>query len=115
MACAIVPGEMLRVAPRTIILLLAALAAGVRPVAAQVPKLTLNTSLIFFGDDTEFSNPFRTGETLVGTMGAAFIEAALSERLTVRAGGFGAWDFGSAKGIDQARPVLSLVIKSGFS
>lgn len=104
-----------RVARGGIIFALAALAAGIRPAAAQVPKLTLNTSLIFFGDDTEFSNPFRTGETLVGTMGRAFIEAAVNERLSVMAGAFGVWRFGSNNGVDQAKPVLSLVMKSGSS
>lgn len=89
-------------------LLLAGIA--VRPASAQVPKLTLDTSLVFYGDDTEFSNPFRTGETLVGTYGVAFVEAALSDRFLVRAGAFGNWRLGSDKGVDQARPVLALVV-----
>lgn len=88
-------------------LLLLAIAA--RPAWAQVPKLTLDTSLVFYGDDTEFSNPFRTGETLVGTYGVVFLEAALSDRFKVRGGAFGNWRLGSDQGVDQARPVLGLV------
>jgi len=88
---------------------------AVRPALAQVPKLTLDSSLVFYGDDTEFSNPFRTGQTLLGTYGVVFLDAALSERLTVRAGGFGNWHFGSNRAIDQGRPVLALVVKDGQS
>ena len=92
-----------------------ATAGAARPAWAQVPKLTLDTSLVFYGDDTEFSNPFRPGQTVLGTYGVAFLDAALSDRLTVRAGGFGNWRFGSSEAIDQGRPVLALVIKDGPS
>jgi hypothetical protein len=77
---------------------------------AQVPTLTLKTSLVFYGDDTEFSNPFRTGDTIVGTYGVAFLEVGINERLAVRAGGFGNWRFGSPNAIDQGRPGLAFVI-----
>jgi len=79
------------------------------PAWAQVPTLTLRTSLVFYGDDTEFSNPFRTGETILGTYGVAFLEVGLSDRLAIRAGGFGNWRFGSSEPIDQGRPVLAFV------
>jgi hypothetical protein len=80
------------------------------PAWAQVPSLTLKTSLVFYGDDTEFSNPFRSGDTIVGTYGVAFLEVGVNDRLTVRAGGFGNWRFGSSEAIDQGRPVLALVV-----
>jgi len=91
------------------LLTLAALLAVSRPAWAQVPSLTLKTSLVFYGDDTEFSNPFRTGETIVGTYGVAFLEVGLNDRFAIRAGGFGNFRFGSSEPIDQGRPVLALV------
>lgn len=92
-----------------------AIAGAARPASAQIPKLTLDTSLVFYGDDQEFSNPFRTGVTTVGTYGVVFLAAAINDRLTVRAGAFGNWRFGSENAVDQARPVLALVIRSGTS
>ena len=86
------------------------LAAG-GPAAAQVPDLTLHAALVFYGDNTEFSNPFRTGRTVLGNYGVVFLEADLSDRIAVRAGGFGNWRFGSEKGIDEGRPVLAMVIR----
>jgi hypothetical protein len=79
------------------------------PTPSSAPTLTLKTSLVFYGDDTEFSNPFRTGDTIVGTYGVAFLEVGLNDRFAVRAGGFGNWRFGSPDAIDQGRPVLALV------
>ena len=86
--------------------------ASATPAWAQVQSLTLKTSLVFYGDDTEFSNPFRTGDTTLGTYGVAFLEAAVNDKFTVRAGGFGNWRFGSSDAIDQGRPVLAMVIGS---
>ena len=83
-----------------------------QPAWAQVPSLNLKTSLVFYGDDTEFSNPFRTGETILGTYGVAFLEVGVNERFKIRAGGFGNWRFGSSEPIDQGRPVLALVAGS---
>jgi hypothetical protein len=83
------------------------------PASAQVQDLSLNGRLVFYGDNTEFSNPFRTGQTILGTSGALWIEAGLSERLTVRAGGFGDWRFGSSATVDRGRPVLALVVSDG--
>lgn len=80
------------------------------PAAAQVKDLQLNARLVFYADDTEFSNPFRTGQTLLGTFGTLTLDITLSERLTVRAGGFGNWMAGSSEAIDQGRPVLAFEI-----
>lgn len=85
------------------------------PASAQLSNLSLQGSLVFYGDDTEFSNPFRTGETLIGTFGTLFMEANVSERVQLQAGGFGHWRFGSADAIDRGRPHLAIVIREGAS
>jgi hypothetical protein len=91
------------------------LAMSARPASAQLTGLDLHARLVFYGDDAEFSNPFRSGQTIVGTWGAAFLEASIGDRVAVRAGGFGNWRFGSPDAIDQGRPVLALVVRTGHS
>jgi hypothetical protein len=81
-----------------------------RPAGAQDFDLSLDASATFYGDNTEFSNPFREGETLLGTFAEVFLEARASERLVLRGGVFGNQRFGSDDAFDQVRPVLSLVI-----
>jgi hypothetical protein len=85
------------------------------PASAQLSNLALQGTLVFYGDDTEFSNPFRTGETLIGTFGTLFIEANVSDRVQLQAGGFGHWRFGSSAAVDLARPHLAIVIRNGAS
>ena len=85
------------------------------PASAQLSNLSLQGSLVFYGDNTEFSNPFRTGETLIGTFGSLFLEANVSERVQLQAGGFGQWRFGSSAAIDNAKPHLAIVIHHGAS
>ncbi len=82
----------------------------VRPVGAQDLDLSLDALVTFYGDNTEFSNPFREGETLLGTFAEVFLEARPSDRLAIRGGVFGNQRFGSDDAFDQVRPVLSLVI-----
>ena len=96
---------MRRLAPSLLFLLVAS------PAAAQAPDLTLDASLVFYADNTEFSNEFRTGQTLLGTFGTAVLEAEVNDRLSLRAGAFGHQRFGSHASFDQARPVLALVIR----
>lgn len=85
-------------------------AAIARPVAAGQPPLDMGAALTFYGDNTELSNPFREGETLVGTFAEVFLEAEVSDRLSLRGGVFGHQRFGSDRRFDEVRPVLALVI-----
>jgi hypothetical protein len=94
---------------RAAVLLLVSWAA-VSPAAAQPLPIDLDALVTFYGDNTEFSNPFREGETLVGAFATVFLEARPSDRLAVRGGVFANQRFGSDKGFDQVRPVLALVI-----
>jgi hypothetical protein len=50
------------------------------PAAAQ-SSVDLTARVTFYGDNTEFSNPFREGETLLGTFASVFVDARISERL----------------------------------
>jgi len=93
---------------RVAIVLAALLLAGAAQ--AQGTDYRLDTTVTFYGDDTEFFNPFRTGQTTLGTYAVLFGEARTSDRLAIRAGVFGNQPFGSSRGFDQVRPVLALVI-----
>jgi hypothetical protein len=97
--------------PMIRVALLALTTLGVaRDVSAQAIDYSLEATATFFGDNTEFFNPFRTGRTLIGTDAFVVGEARTSERLAIRAGVFGLQSFGADRSLDQVRPVLSLVI-----
>jgi hypothetical protein len=85
---------------------LACLAA---PVAAQ-ESLTVRADLAFYGDNTEFSNPFRDGDTLLGNWGRVFVDLELNARVRVLGGVFGNWRDGDIRRVGQLRPILSLVV-----
>ena len=95
-------------------MLRAAILAGcmllARAAAAQDVDYSLEATAAFYGDNTEFFNPFRGGETIIGAYGLVVGEARTSPHLAIRAGVFGNQRFGSRQAFDQWRPVISLVI-----
>jgi hypothetical protein len=95
---------------RRVALLLLCWSFAVQPTIAQDVDVDLHTLVMFYGDNTEFSNPFREGETLLGAWAKVFVEARLNDRLAVRAGVFGNQRFGSDRSFDEVRPVLALVV-----
>lgn len=78
--------------------------------SAQEP-LTIRSDFLFYGDNTEFRNPFREGETIFGAAVRLTAAIALNDRVTLSAGGFANQRFGSQTAFEQARPVLSLTIR----
>ena len=54
-----------------------------RPAVAQ-ERVTLNVDLTFYGDNTEFFNPWREGETLLGSEGRLFLDVDFNENVTLR-------------------------------
>ncbi|MDQ3070962.1 MAG: hypothetical protein M3R55_14695 [Acidobacteriota bacterium] len=89
------------------ILALAFLMLAPAAAAAQQP-VRVAADILFFGDNTEFRNPFREGETILGAAATLALEVPLGDRLTIVAGGFGVRRFGSDRSFDLARPVLTL-------
>ena len=81
---------------------------GICPAGAGAQGLTGAASLIFYGDNTEFHNPFREGETIFGAAVRAEARAALNEKVTVAAGVFANQRFGSDSAFELVRPVLAL-------
>ncbi len=75
-------------------------------------NVDLTARVTFYGDNTEFSNPFREGETLLGAFASVFVDARVSSGLVLRGGVFGNQRFGSDDSFDEARPVLALIVGS---
>jgi hypothetical protein len=77
--------------------------------------VSIRTDLLFFGDNTEFRNPFREGETIFGAAVRVAGEVDLNDRVTFSIGAFGTQRFGSENAFEQARPVISLAVRGNRS
>ncbi len=86
---------------------------AIQPAAAQ--RLTAGADLLFYGDNTEFANPFREGETLLGTAGRAFVDLELSDAATLRAGLFAKGRYGAHEFVEEVEPVIALILRRGTS
>lgn len=85
-----------------------------RAVRAQ-EKVTLRSDLLLYGDNTEFRNPFREGETIFGAAARLFVDFELNPKIAISLGGFGNQRFGSAKAFDLARPVIAVTVRGARS
>ena len=93
-----------------------ALLVACRPLPAVAQEsVTLLTNVTLYGDNTEFSNRFRDGETLLGAAGSVAFDVALNDDVTFRAGLFFDHRFGSEDFAEQWRPVISLSVDKGPS
>jgi hypothetical protein len=75
-----------------------------RPAPAQ--ELTWRNGVTFYADNTEFFNPYRTGETLLGGQVLSYLSAALGPRTEVIAGFFGNHQSGGTGFFDPFKPIL---------
>jgi hypothetical protein len=80
--------------------------------AAAQESVTLRADLIFYGDNTEFSNPFREGETIFGTALRAAADIGVSERVRLSLGVFTNQRFGGDDAFELVRPIATLEIRS---
>jgi hypothetical protein len=81
-----------------------------RLVCAQ-EKVTLRSDVLLYGDNTEFRNPFREGETIFGAAARVALDAEINPRVSIALGAFGNQRFGSDRGFDQARPVIAMTVR----
>ena len=80
--------------------------------ATAQDRIAFVVDMTFYGDNTEFFNPWREGETLLGTEGRLFMDVDLSEHVTLRGGLFGDHRFGDDDNFRIVRPVLALHVKN---
>lgn len=70
---------------------------------------------LFYGDNTEFRNPFREGETIFGAAARVCVVADVNERVRLTLGAFGNHRFGGDAAFELVRPVLSLTVRGARS
>jgi hypothetical protein len=64
-----------------------------------------------YGDNTEFRNPFREGETVFGAAARVFAELRVGTSAVVSLGAFGNQRFGGDRAFEQVRPVIALTVR----
>ena len=79
--------------------------------ATAQEHVTLRSDLLLYGDNTEFRNPFREGETILGAAIRLFAAIDLNSRVTISLGAFGNQRFGSDRAFELVRPVVSLTAR----
>ena len=83
---------------------------GGRAACAQ-ENVTLRSDILLYGDNTEFRNPFREGETIFGAAARLFADVELGPRASLALGAFGVQRFGSARAFERVRPVIALTVR----
>jgi hypothetical protein len=80
------------------------------PAVRAQEHLTIRSDLLFYGDNTEFHNPFREGETIFGAAVRLAADIDVNDRVRVALGGFGNQRFGSEHSFETARPLIALTV-----
>jgi len=80
---------------------------------ALAQTYTAASDLLFYGDNTEFANPFREGETTLGVLGTVVLEVGFNDHVTLRGGLFGSGRFGSHEFVEQGEPMVALDLSRG--
>ena len=83
-----------------------------RPAHAQ-ERITVAADVLFYGDNTEFRNPFREGETLFGAAPKLYGIFDFGARAALHLGVFTNQRFGSDQASELTRPVIALRVHSG--
>jgi hypothetical protein len=74
---------------------------------AMAQPMVWKTDLTFYGDNTEFTGPYREGETILGAQLQTFLELTVSPKVTVLAGVFADKRSGGEKFLNPVDPILS--------
>ena len=77
------------------------------PAEAQTP-ITLKLDTLFVGDNTEFFNPFRSGQTILGAFQRVFVTIQAADRAELRLGIFANELAGSHSPFEHALPIVAL-------
>src|SRR5262249_20128485 len=79
-------------------------------IAAAQDHLTVRSDILFYGDNTEFRNPFREGETIFGAAARVAADIELNPRVTISLGVSGNQRFGSEEAFELVRPVIAMTV-----
>ena len=83
--------------------------------AAAQQHVTARADVLLYGDNTEFRNPFREGETIFGAAARTSVDVELNPRTTLSLGVSGNERFGGDDAFEQVRPVVTLTITGARS
>ena len=83
--------------------------------AAAQQHVTARADVLLYGDNTEFRNPFREGETIFGSAARASVDLELNPRTTLSLGVSGNERFGGDDAFEQVRPVVALTVTGARS
>jgi hypothetical protein len=75
----------------------------------------IESDLLFYGDNTEFTNPYRAGETIFGTSGRVLLDVTWNDTVKLRGGLFGSGRYGSHEFLEHAEPAIALELSRGPS
>jgi hypothetical protein len=92
-----------------LVAIVAVAGTGAEMAAAQ-ERVIVRGDLLLYGDNTEFRNPFREGETLFGAAVRLGVDVGLNERARVSLGVFTNQRFGGDVAFDLVRPVVALAL-----
>jgi hypothetical protein len=84
--------------------------AGCSPAVAQ-QHLSASAEVVFYGDNTEFRNPFREGETIFGAAARGEAAIDLGDRVRLSAGVLTNQRFGSDSAFELVRPLLAVAVR----
>ena len=77
--------------------------------------LTVRADVMLYGDNTEFRNPFREGETVFGAALRPALDVSLNRRVVVTLGALANQRFGSEDAFELVRPVIAVTFRGGGS
>ena len=73
--------------------------------------MTLRSDVLLYGDNTEFRNPFREGETIFGAAARVIADVELGPRVVLSLGAFGNQRFGGEQSFELVRPVIAMTVR----
>jgi hypothetical protein len=88
---------------------------ALRPVTAAAQSFTWKNEFTFYLDNTEFFNPYRTGETVLGGQLQSYVSTLLGPRTEVVAGVYGNHFSGESDFFDSVKPVLGFRYRTATS
>ena len=105
----------MRIVLGLVLLVLVVPAIDRRGAAFAQDAVTLRSDVLLYGDNTEFRNPFREGETIFGAAVRVAVDTRLNPRVSLALGAFGNQRFGSDRAFDLARPVVAMTVQGAHS
>jgi hypothetical protein len=91
-------------------LVVVAMITGAAAPASGQDRITIQADVLIYGDDTEFRNPFREGETIFGSATRVAASVGMNDHVTLSLGIFANQRFGSDEAFRLVRPIVSLTL-----